>query len=174
MKRWWPLLVPVVVAALGWFALGGPEKLKGTATGIKPVELVTWAEAQVGDCVWLDDEGTLFKVDCRTGYAGQRVVFHNEPMMACRNGDAYIWLQQDDNSPRLCMVLNAVSGDCFAKVSGFDAYMGQAVKVECATAKAQIKVLMAGPYDFQAKCPEETNQSHRYPWPPILLCVKVY
>lgn len=48
--------------------------------------------------------------------------------------------------------------------------MGQAVKVECATAK----VLMAGPYDVSAKCPEETNLSHRYPWPPILLCVKQY
>jgi hypothetical protein len=116
----------------------------------------------------------LFKVDCRTGYAGQRVVFHNEPNLACRNGDAYLWLQQDTGSPRLCMVLNAVTGDCFAKVTGDYDYMGEAVKVECATAKAQIKVLMAGAYDITSTCPEETNIAHRYPYPAILLCIKSY
>jgi hypothetical protein len=174
VKRWWPLLVPVVVAALGWFALGGTETLAGTATGIEPVKLERWGSAQVGDCVWLDDEGTLFRVDCRTGYAGQRVVFHSEPLVACRDADVYIWLQQDDTSPRLCMVLNAVTGDCFAGVLNQQSYMGQAVKVECATAKAQMKVLMAAPYDYTAKCPEGTSFAHRYPYPPILLCVQRY
>lgn len=174
MKRWWPLLVPVLVAALGWVLLGGAEQVEGNATGIKPVELVQWDEAQVGDCVWLDDEGTLFKVVCRTGYAGQRVVFHNEPNMACRNGDAYFWLQQDARSKRLCMVLNAATGDCFNHVQGASAYMGQAVKVQCATAKAQIKVLMAGVYDPTAVCPEGTNITVRYPYPAILLCVMSY
>lgn len=174
MKRWWPLLVPVLVAVLGWVVLNGTETVGGNATGIKPVKLERWDAAQVGDCVWLDDQGTLFKVDCRTGYAGQRVVFHNEPHYACRNGDDYLWLQQDNDSKRLCMVLNAATGDCFAKVSGFETYMGQAVKVECATGKAQIKVLMAGAYDWTAKCPEETNVVHRYPYPAILHCIKVY
>lgn len=174
MKRWWPLLVPVVVAVLGWVLLGGTETVPGNAMGIKPVALERWESAQVGDCVWLDDKGTLFRVDCRTGYAGQRVVFHGEPQYACRNDDVYLWLQQDVNSPRLCMVLNAVTGDCFARVRGEYDYMGQAVKVECATARAQIKVLMAGAYDYTAKCPEETNFAHRYPYPAILHCIKTY
>lgn len=174
MRRWWPLLVPAVVAALGWFLLGGTETLAGTATGIKPVKLDRWESAQVGDCVWLDEAGTLFRVDCRTGYAGQRVVFHNDPLTACRNMDAYVWLQQDDHSPRLCMVLNANTGDCFSGVLNRTSYMGQAVKVECATATAEMKVLMAGTYDYTARCPEETTFAHRYPYPPILLCIKTY
>jgi hypothetical protein len=161
VKLWWLLLVVVVA--------GCTATVEGNPTGIKPTELERWQSAQVGDCVWLDEDDVLFKVDCRTGYAAQRVVFHAEPNKACRDQDMYLWLQQDDASPRLCMVFNVATGECLHRGD----HMGQAVKVECG-GRAELEVVMSGAYDITSECPDEANFVVRYPYPAILLCIKFY
>ncbi|QWF82095.1 sulfur globule family protein [Amycolatopsis sp. CA-230715] len=133
--------------------------------------------AAVGDCLSVPKFTTSFsgdnqpkKVDCGAADANVKVAAkYDDGNAACPAPD-YDHLTMEKPSAKLCVVINAKQGDCFANVtSKTEGYL----RVSCADpkAEAQFVKVVEGKADEQLCADIEGASPLTYPQPPITFCL---
>lgn len=127
--RWLRILIPVVVLVV--VAIGGISWFTSSPD-----------RAAVGDCLNVKEfkQGTEpDKVDCTDPAANVKIgVRLDDDNANCPNGDYDEYSVSGSSSYKLCLMLNARDGECFANVtSTTDGYK----RVDCADPTSEVKIL---------------------------------
>lgn len=134
--------------------------------------------AAVGDCLSVPKFTTSFsgdnqpkKVDCGAAEANVKVAAKYDDANAACPAPDYDHLTMERPSAKLCVVINAKQGDCFANVtSKTEGYL----RVSCADPKAEAEFVkvVEGKADEQLCAEIEGSAPLSYPQPPITFCLR--
>jgi hypothetical protein len=159
--RWLRFALPIVVLVLvvGGWAL----RFIGTPTD----------RAAVGDCLNVKEFKAgkePAKVDCNDPSANVKIgVKLDDDNASCPDGDYDEYSVSGSNSYKLCLMLNAREGECFANVtSTTDGYK----RVDCADPTSEVKILkvVSGTAGDSACDGTDADVAVKYSQPPTTLC----
>ncbi|TNC29596.1 LppU/SCO3897 family protein [Amycolatopsis alkalitolerans] len=159
--RWLRFAIPGIVLVL---VVGGlAARFIGTPTD----------RAAVGDCLNIKefkDGAEPAKVDCNDPSANVKIgVRLDDENAKCPDGDYDEYWVSGDRSYKLCLMLNAHEGDCFANVrSDTEGYK----RVDCADPSAEVKILKVVDGTASDSACEGTGAhgAVKYSQPPTTLC----